>query len=78
MLLRVEVTAFHVLASKLADTRLCGPIPRLGRAEARLLRTAVSRHPSLWSPDLPLLVEASSDRPVLSDNQFTGSLGPRS
>ena len=37
-----------------ALTRLCGPIPRLGRPRDRLLRTAVSRHPSLRSPDLPL------------------------
>ena len=47
-----------------ALTRLCGPIPRLGCSFEHLLRPAVSRHPSLWSPDLPLLCKHSSDRPT--------------
>ena len=36
------------------QTRLCGPVPRLGGApRAPPRRTAVSRYPALWSPDLP-------------------------
>lgn len=31
--------------------RLCGPVPRLIPCGFR--RTAVNRHPALWSPDLP-------------------------
>jgi len=31
--------------------RLCGPVPRL--IPCRFRRTAVSRHPVLWCPDLP-------------------------
>ena len=31
--------------------RLCGPIPRL--IPCGFQRTAVNRHPALWSPDLP-------------------------
>jgi hypothetical protein len=66
VLLRVEVTAFHILSHALGRliTRLCGPIPRLGWAEAHLLRTAVSRHPTLRSPDLPLPTHVGSDRPA--------------
>ena len=38
--------------TEVAKTRLCGPIPRLIPCGFR--RTAVNRHPALWSPDLPL------------------------
>ena len=54
VLLRVEVAAFHVPIVANGYS-FCGPIPRLGWAGAHLLRTAVSRHPFLRSPDLPLL-----------------------
>jgi hypothetical protein len=66
VLLRVEVTAFHILNHALGRliARLCGPVPRLGWAETHLLRTAVSRHPTLRSPDLPLPTHVGSDRPA--------------
>ena len=35
--------------------RLCGPIPRL--IPCGFQRTAVNRHPALWSPDLPPATE---------------------
>ena len=36
------------------QTRLCGPVPQPNRARERTTdRTAVSRYPALWSPDLP-------------------------
>jgi hypothetical protein len=63
-------------------TRLCGPIPRLGHSYECLLRTAVSRHPTLWSPDLPLLHAGSSGRPVhfvaFDHNGFGGGCIPLS
>ena len=54
VLLRVEVAAFHIpMAGHGYSSLWPYSSPWAGR-EARLLRTAVSRHPSLRSPDLPL------------------------
>lgn len=42
--------------------RLCGPIPRLipWACACSFQRTAVNRHPALWSPDLPPVVHYAS------------------
>ncbi len=49
------VTQERLSPSLIPKTRLCGPIPRLipGQLRPGFQRTAVSRHPALWSPDLP-------------------------
>ena len=55
VLLRVEVAAFHPLP--VARPRLVSVALFLALGECSricLLRTAVSRHPALWSPDFPL------------------------
>jgi len=56
VLLRMEVTAFHVHYGEPQLTRLCGPIPRFCHStfqSSDLWRTAVNRHPALCSPDFP-------------------------
>ncbi|MEY3969144.1 MAG: hypothetical protein RI968_122 [Pseudomonadota bacterium] len=57
VLLRVEVAAFHVPAVASGYSSLWPYSSPWVHLSMDLLRTAVSRHPILWSPDLPLLAQ---------------------
>jgi len=61
----MEVAAFHPArkkaARRLVSVALFLALGVVGLRFRRLLRTAVSRHPALWSPDFPPDDNAAGD-----------------